>query len=57
MFHSTICPNSFFRKLPLSDLAGNKDLYIAGGVKTPADGMGSPGHARKLAMAILSAPV
>ncbi|KAL0443243.1 UNVERIFIED_CONTAM: LRR receptor-like serine/threonine-protein kinase [Sesamum latifolium] len=50
-------PNTpFFRKLPLSDLAGNKDLYIAGGVKTPADGMGSPGHARttmKLAMAIL----
>ncbi|KAH6786251.1 Leucine-rich receptor-like protein kinase family protein [Perilla frutescens var. hirtella] len=50
-------PNTpFFRKLPLSDLEGNKNLYISGGVVTPADGVAGRGHARptmKLAMAIL----
>ncbi|KAL5803789.1 hypothetical protein ACOSQ3_030589 [Xanthoceras sorbifolium] len=38
-------PNTpFFRKLPLSDLASNRGLYISGGVVDP-NGMG-PGHAR-----------
>ncbi|CDP13676.1 unnamed protein product [Coffea canephora] len=50
-------PNTpFFRKLPLNDLAGNQDLYISGAVVTPADAMGSGGHAKsamKLAMPIL----
>ncbi|WCJ27638.1 Leucine-rich receptor-like protein kinase family protein [Euphorbia peplus] len=50
-------PNTpFFRKLPLSDLASNKGLYIAGGVVTAADGLGARGHARsamKLFMSIL----
>nr|KYP60951.1 putative LRR receptor-like serine/threonine-protein kinase At4g26540 family [Cajanus cajan] len=46
-------PNTpFFHKLPLSDLAENQGLYIAGGVATPAD----KGHARsamKFVMSIL----
>jgi Leucine-rich repeat (LRR) protein len=50
-------PNTpFFRKLPLSDLAANKGLYISNGVVTPAGGMGPTGHARtamKLVMSIL----
>ncbi|KAL3503662.1 hypothetical protein ACH5RR_038111 [Cinchona calisaya] len=50
-------PNTpFFRKLPLSDLTGNQGLYISGAVATPADAMGSAGHANstmKLAMSIL----
>ncbi|KAL3508331.1 hypothetical protein ACH5RR_027732 [Cinchona calisaya] len=50
-------PNTpFFRKLPLSDVAGNQALYISGAVVTPADAMGSAGHAKsamKLAMPIL----
>uniref|UniRef100_A0A7N0RCF3 non-specific serine/threonine protein kinase n=1 Tax=Kalanchoe fedtschenkoi TaxID=63787 RepID=A0A7N0RCF3_KALFE len=50
-------PNTpFFRKLPLSDLAGNKGLYMASGVKTRADGAGSAGNAKskmRLAMSIL----
>ncbi|CAK9148898.1 unnamed protein product [Ilex paraguariensis] len=49
-------PNTpFFRKLPLSDLAGNQALYISGGVVTPADRIG-PSHSKstmKLAMPIL----
>ncbi|KAM7504334.1 hypothetical protein LguiB_003238 [Lonicera macranthoides] len=50
-------PNSpFFRKLPLEDLAGNHDLYISGGVVTPADRTRGAGPARStmmLAMSIL----
>ncbi|KAI3673897.1 hypothetical protein L6452_40027 [Arctium lappa] len=50
-------PNTpFFRNLPPADLSGNQDLYISGAVITPADKMGSTGHARstaKLAMSIL----
>ncbi|TXG68032.1 hypothetical protein EZV62_009307 [Acer yangbiense] len=48
-------PNTpFFRKLPLSDLASNRGLYISGGVVGP-NGM-RPGHVRpamKLVMSIL----
>ncbi|XP_057440972.1 LRR receptor-like serine/threonine-protein kinase RGI3 [Lotus japonicus] len=52
-------PNTpFFRKLPLSDLIANKDLYIPGGVVTPADKMGVKVHTRlamtlKIVMSIL----
>ncbi|XP_075668211.1 uncharacterized protein LOC142638099 [Castanea sativa] len=50
-------PNTpFFRKLPLSDLAANKGLYISNGVVTPAGSMGPVGHARtamKLVMSVL----
>ncbi|KAK3008686.1 hypothetical protein RJ639_015235 [Escallonia herrerae] len=52
-------PNTpFFRKLPLSDLAGNQALFISGsgGVVTPADRVGSNGRVRstmKLTMSIL----
>ncbi|KAL1119381.1 hypothetical protein V6Z11_D01G099200 [Gossypium hirsutum] len=49
-------PNSpFFRKLPLSDLESNKDLYISNGVVTSAD-IEHSRHVRpavKLAMSIL----
>ncbi|OAY59099.1 LRR receptor-like serine/threonine-protein kinase RGI3 [Manihot esculenta] len=50
-------PNtSFFRKLPLSDLASNRGLFIAGGVVTATDSMGraaSNRSAMKLVMSIL----
>ncbi|KAL6195210.1 hypothetical protein ACLB2K_030830 [Fragaria x ananassa] len=47
-------PNTpFFRKLPLSDLAANKGLYIAGGVVTPADRMRA-GHSRSVMKLIMS---
>lgn len=47
-------PNTpFFRNLPLADLAGNRALYIAGGVVTPADKMGSA-HARSTAKLVMS---
>ncbi|KAL5548735.1 hypothetical protein UlMin_003966 [Ulmus minor] len=49
-------PNTlFFKKLPLSDLASNKGLFISGGVVTPADGVGPAGHrtVMKLLMSIL----
>nr|AMM42990.1 LRR-RLK [Vernicia montana] len=50
-------PNTpFFRKLPLSDLASNRGLFIAGGVVTPADSMGLAargGSAMKLVMSVL----
>ncbi|KAJ6776750.1 LEUCINE-RICH REPEAT RECEPTOR-LIKE PROTEIN KINASE FAMILY PROTEIN-RELATED [Salix koriyanagi] len=50
-------PNTpFFRKLPLSDLASNQGLYIAGGVGTPGVHLGPGGHTRsamKLLMSVL----
>ncbi|KAF2325772.1 hypothetical protein GH714_040073 [Hevea brasiliensis] len=50
-------PNTpFFRKLPLSDIASNQGLYIAGGVVTPTDSMGRAARNRsamKLVMSIL----
>ncbi|XP_040986811.1 leucine-rich repeat receptor-like serine/threonine-protein kinase RGI4 [Juglans microcarpa x Juglans regia] len=50
-------PNTpFFRKLPLSNLAANKGLYISNGVITPAGGMGPGGNTRsamRLVMSIL----
>ncbi|KAK7305288.1 hypothetical protein VNO77_43191 [Canavalia gladiata] len=47
-------PNTpFFHKLPLSDLAENEGLYIAGGVVTPADRM-EKGHARSAMKFIMS---
>ncbi|KAJ8751526.1 hypothetical protein K2173_016757 [Erythroxylum novogranatense] len=48
-------PNTpFFRKLPLSDLASNRGLYIAGAVVTPADRMGTEGRARSAAKMVMS---
>ncbi|CAL0302568.1 unnamed protein product [Lupinus luteus] len=50
-------PNtSFFRKLPLCDLAENEGLYIAGGFETTSEKTRSKDHARsamKFAMSIL----
>ncbi|KAJ6752522.1 hypothetical protein OIU85_002894 [Salix viminalis] len=50
-------PNTpFFRKLPLSDLASNQGLYIAGGVGTPGVHLAPGGHTRsamKLFMSVL----
>ncbi|KAJ0045150.1 hypothetical protein Pint_03740 [Pistacia integerrima] len=50
-------PNTpFFRKLPLSDLASNRGLYISGGVVASTDGLRHAGQARsamKLVMSIL----
>ncbi|KAE9594098.1 hypothetical protein Lal_00039590 [Lupinus albus] len=50
-------PNTpFFRKLPLSDLAENEGLYIAGGLATTSDKTRPKDHARsamKFAMSIL----
>jgi hypothetical protein len=50
-------PNTpFFRKLPLSDLASNQGLYIAGGVVTPGVHLGPGAHTRsamKLLMSVL----
>lgn len=50
-------PNTpFFRKLPLSDLAGNRDLYMSNGEENPADTRGLNGRTKstmKLAMSIL----
>ncbi|PSR95255.1 LRR receptor-like serine/threonine-protein kinase [Actinidia chinensis var. chinensis] len=50
-------PNTpFFRNLPMSDLSGNRALYISGGVATSTDRMGPTGRAKsmvKLAMTIL----
>ncbi|XP_034899685.1 leucine-rich repeat receptor-like serine/threonine-protein kinase RGI4 [Populus alba] len=50
-------PNTpFFRKLPLSDLASNQGLYIAGGVVTPGVRLGPGAHtgsAMKLLMSVL----
>jgi Leucine-rich repeat (LRR) protein len=50
-------PNTpFFRKLPLSDLTANRDLYISNEVVTTTGSMGPEGHARsvmKLVMSIL----
>ncbi|GFZ12700.1 hypothetical protein Acr_23g0010850 [Actinidia rufa] len=50
-------PNTpFFRNLPMSDLSGNRALYISGGVATPTDRIGPTGRAKsmvKLAMTIL----
>ncbi|KAL8243331.1 hypothetical protein R6Q59_009589 [Mikania micrantha] len=50
-------PNTpFFQKLPASDLAGNRNLFIPGAVVTPADKTATTGRARssaKLAMLIL----
>ncbi|KAJ0102331.1 hypothetical protein Patl1_03790 [Pistacia atlantica] len=46
----------FFRKLPLSDLASNRGLYISGGVVASTDGLRHAGQARsamKLVMSIL----
>ena len=44
-------PNTlFFHNLPLSDLAENQGLYIAGGVATPGD----KGHARSAMKFIMS---
>ncbi|XP_010246551.1 PREDICTED: probable LRR receptor-like serine/threonine-protein kinase At4g26540 [Nelumbo nucifera] len=48
-------PNtSFFRKLPLSDLTGNRALYITGGIVTPADHLGSNGHTRSASKLVTS---
>ncbi|ESR65910.1 hypothetical protein CICLE_v10007329mg [Citrus x clementina] len=49
-------PNTpFFRKLPLSDLASNRGLYISGGVVSPTDSLpaGQARSAMKLVMSIL----
>ncbi|XP_019052719.1 PREDICTED: probable LRR receptor-like serine/threonine-protein kinase At4g26540 isoform X2 [Nelumbo nucifera] len=50
-------PNTpFFRKLPLSDLTGNRALYVSGGVVVPAGHMGPNRHAKsamKLVMPVL----
>ncbi|KAJ0790491.1 putative protein kinase RLK-Pelle-LRR-XI-1 family [Helianthus annuus] len=50
-------PNTpYFKNIPASNIAGNRNLYVDGAVVTPADKMGSTGHARssaKLAMSIL----
>lgn len=49
-------PNTpFFRKLPLSDLASNRGLYISGGVVSPTDSLptGNARSAMKLVMSIL----
>ncbi|KAL8142146.1 hypothetical protein V2J09_015178 [Rumex salicifolius] len=49
-------PNApFFRKLPMSNLAGNKNLYISdSGITTPADGMEHRSSSTmKLAMSVL----
>ncbi|XP_061337602.1 LRR receptor-like serine/threonine-protein kinase RGI3 [Gastrolobium bilobum] len=48
-------PNTpFFRKLPLSDFTANDGLYIASGVVTPADRMGSEAHTRLTTKIIIS---
>nr|QAS62480.1 LRR receptor-like kinase family protein [Sedum alfredii] len=48
-------PNTpFFRKLPLSDLAGNRDLYMANGIHTSAEGSDRKTKSRmRLTMSIL----
>ncbi|PON86359.1 GPCR kinase [Trema orientale] len=54
-FSGELPDTPFFHKLPLSDLASNRGLYIAGGVVTPADGVNpaGPRSAMKLLMSIL----
>ncbi|KAB5534965.1 hypothetical protein DKX38_018051 [Salix brachista] len=48
-------PNTpFFRKLPLSDLASNKGLYISGGVSAPADDLGPGAHTRSAMRLLVS---
>ncbi|KAF5727884.1 kinase family protein [Tripterygium wilfordii] len=48
-------PNTpFFRKLPLSDLASNKGLYISGGVASPGDSRGPEAHTRSAMKMIMS---
>ncbi|XP_015880784.3 LRR receptor-like serine/threonine-protein kinase RGI3 [Ziziphus jujuba] len=51
---SGVLPNTpFFRKLPLSDLAANRGLYISGaGVATPTDSIGGSG--RRAAMKLMT---
>lgn len=47
-------PNTpFFRKLPMSSLAGNKELYVSDGVVTPAGNVRHGESATKLVMSIL----
>ncbi|KAK4484742.1 hypothetical protein RD792_007335 [Penstemon davidsonii] len=50
-------PNTpFFHNLPVSNFAGNKNLYFSGGVRTTPDSMESTAHNKstmKLAMSIL----
>ncbi|KAJ6753317.1 LRR RECEPTOR-LIKE SERINE/THREONINE-PROTEIN KINASE-RELATED [Salix purpurea] len=48
-------PNTpFFRKLPLSDLASNQGLYIAGGVGTPGVHLAPGGHTRSAMELLMS---
>ncbi|KAI4307824.1 hypothetical protein L6164_030963 [Bauhinia variegata] len=53
-FSGELPDTPFFRKLPLSDLAANEGLYIADGVVTPADRMGSNGRAKSAMKFIMS---
>ncbi|CBI39796.3 unnamed protein product, partial [Vitis vinifera] len=55
-FSGELPDTPFFRNLPMSDLAGNRALYISNGVVARADSIGRGGHtksAMKLAMSIL----
>ncbi|KAG5255465.1 kinase family protein [Salix suchowensis] len=55
-FSGELPDTPFFRKLPLSDLASNQGLYVAGGVGTPGVHLGPGGHTRsamKLLMSVL----
>ncbi|EPS64725.1 hypothetical protein M569_10053, partial [Genlisea aurea] len=49
-FSGELPDTPFFHKLPLSDLSGNRNLQIPGGVKSPAD---NRGRLRTTMMAIL----
>lgn len=55
-FSGVLPETPFFHKLPMEDLAGNRALYISGGVVTPANRNGPAGQVKstmKLAMSIL----
>ncbi|GFP89119.1 probable LRR receptor-like serine/threonine-protein kinase at4g26540 [Phtheirospermum japonicum] len=55
-FSGNLPDTLFFRKLPISDLEGNKNLYISGaGVVTPADEIEPRGGRAKAAMKLATA--